>query len=47
MKTRVSLVIVPWLVEAAQWLGVVKPTCRQEFTLTSRFDAYFLDFYNH
>lgn len=29
MKTEVSLAIVPWLVEAAQWLGVVKPTCRQ------------------
>lgn len=47
MKTEVSLVIVPWLVEAAQWLGIVEPTRRQEFTLTSRFDAYFLDFYNY
>lgn len=45
MKTEVSL-IVPWLVEAAQWLGIVEPNRRQEFTLTSRFDAYFLDFYN-
>lgn len=47
MKTEVSLVIVPWLVEAAQWLGVVKPTLRQEFTLTSRCDACSLDFYNY
>lgn len=31
MKTEVSL-IDPWLVEAAQWLGVVKPTRRQEST---------------
>lgn len=46
MKTEVSL-IDPWLVEAAQWLGVVKPICRQVFTLTSRFDAYSLDFYNY
>lgn len=46
MKTEVSRVTVPWLVEAAQWLSLVKPTRRQEFTLTSRFDAYSLDFYN-